>query len=195
MDETRLTTKCKPVLKTRSRIKLPKRIPNAEGHKMSIEDKQEIGKIVAKALGKKYTPKKAETTYKKGIEEPTNVRYDSSELLVITRTKRLTAYIMTVTAKSPQRFRFTFVNRMHNYCLDIVEDMLMANSLRATDIKNKLKRKEFQHNAYVKLKLLGYISFLAYENNCILKKQYEEISLQLSDCINLLIAWTKSESV
>ena len=143
-------------------------------------------------MGKKYIPKKAEISYKKGIEEPTNVRYDSSELLVITRTKRLTAYIMTVTAKSPQRFRFTFVNRMHNYCLDIIENMFMANSLRKDDVKNKFKRKEYQHNAYVKLKLLGYIAFLAYENACILKKQYEEMSLQLSDCVNLLVAWTKA---
>lgn len=60
-------------------------------------------------------------------------------------------------------------------------------------VKNKEKRKECQHNAFLKLKLLGYIAFLAFENECILKKQYAQISLQVSDCINLLIAWRKSD--
>ena len=60
--------------------------------------------------------------------------------------------------------------------------------------KNREKRKECQHNAFLKLKLLGYISFLALENQCILKKQYQQISLQLSDCINLLVAWRKSDA-
>lgn len=181
------------LLKSRSGIKMPKVISNASGNKISSEDKVEIGKSVALAMGKKYVQKKAEVSYKKGTEKETSIRYDASELVVITRAKKLTAYVMTVTAKSPQRFRFTFVNRMHNYCLDIIEYLFRANSLRKDDPKNKYKRKEFQHLAYTNFKLLGYISFLAYENNCILKKQYEEIALQLSDCVNLLVAWTRSD--
>ena len=60
--------------------------------------------------------------------------------------------------------------------------------------KNKDKRKECQHTAYLKLKLLSYMAFLALENECILRKQYEQISLQVSDCINLLVAWRKSDA-
>lgn len=83
---------------------------------------------------------------------------------------------------------------MQNYCLDCLESLVEANSLKMDSIKNKEKRKECQHNAFLKLKLLGYISFLALENECILKKQYAQISLQISDCINLLVAWRKSDS-
>lgn len=179
---------------SRKGMKLPKIIPNVPGQKMEIQEKVEVAKSVADALGKKYVKKKAEVTYKEGIEENLMLRYDSSELVVITKMKKLTAYIITVTSKSPQKFRFTFVNRMHNYCLDIIENMFRANSLKKDETKNKIKRKEYQHDAYVNLRLLAYISFLAYENACILKKQYEQISLQISDCVNLLVAWTKSDS-
>jgi len=178
---------------SRRGLKLPKVIPNAKGHKMSTEDKVEVAKTVAEAKEKPYVEKKVEVEYKEGIEETLNLRYDASELTVITRVKKLAAYVMTVTTKSPQKFRFTFVNRMHNYCLDIIEYLFMANSLKKGDHKNAFRRKEYQHEAYVRLKMLAYISFLAYENGCILKKQYEQISLQVSDSINLLIAWTKTE--
>lgn len=178
---------------SRRAMKLPQIVPNVPGQKMETEEKVEIAKSVADALDKNYAQKKAEVTYKEGIEENLMLRYDSSELVVITKMKKLTAYIITVTTKSPQKFRFTFVNRMHNYCLDIIENMFRANSLKKSDAKNRLKRKEYQHEAYVLLRLLAYISFLAYENACILKKQYEQISLQISDCTNLLVAWTKSD--
>ena len=174
-------------------LKLPKIVANVPGHKISIENKVEIAKSVADAKEKPYVEKKAEVEYKEGIEENLNLRYDASDLMVITKAKKLCAYIMTVTAKSPQKYRFTFVNRMHNYCLDIIEHLFYANSLNNKETKNKYKRKDHQHEAYVRLKLLSYISFLAYENACILKKQYEQISLQISDCINLLIAWSKTE--
>lgn len=74
------------------------------------------------------------------------------------------------------------------------ENLIEANSIRMDSVKNKERRRECQRIAFLKLKLLGYISFLALENQCILKKQYQQISLQLSDCINLLVAWQKSDA-
>ena len=183
-----------PVLKTRSGLRLPRLVKPVIGNKISVEDKVSIAKEVSKALGKRYVERPSEITYKKGTEGYTKLRYDADELVVISKTKNLTAYIMTVTRKSPKHFRFTFVNRMHNYCLDIIEDLFKANSLRKDEQRNKYKRKEYQHNAYANFKLLGYISFLAFENGCILKKQYEEIALQLANCMNLLVAWTKSDN-
>lgn len=177
---------------SRKALKLPKIVANAVGHKESTIDKMEVGRSVAQAKGKKYVPKAVEQKYKEGIEKNLTLRYDAHELVVITKAKKLASYVITVTAKSPQKFRFTFVNRMHNICLDILESMFLANSLKTTDIRNKFKRKELQHNAFSKLQLLSFVSLLAYEDNCILKKQYEQISLQVSDCINLLVAWTKS---
>lgn len=124
----------------------------------------------------------------------TNIREGASELLVITKMKKLASYIITVTEKSPKKFRAVFVNRLQNYCLDCLEHLFEANSLRRDSAKNKELRKVCQHKAYLKMKLIGYISFLALESGCILKKQYQQISLQNADCINLLVAWRKSDS-
>ena len=42
--------------------------------------------------------------------------------MVITKAKELCSYVMTVTQKSPKHFRFTFVTRMQNLSLDVIEN-------------------------------------------------------------------------
>ena len=118
-----------------------------------------------------------------------------SELMVITNTKKLTAYVITITEKAPKKFRNVFVVRMQNYCLNCLEHLICANSRPLNSIKNKEKRKDEQHNAYEQLKMLEYISMIALENKCIINKQYEQISGQIDDCINLLFAWRKSDEL
>ena len=44
-----------------------------------------------------------------------------SELLVVTRAKELCSYIVTVTHKSPKQFRFTFVTRLQNLAIAVIE--------------------------------------------------------------------------
>ena len=48
---------------------------------------------------------------------------NEKELTVIVKAKDLCAYIMTITQKSPKQFRFTFVSRLQNLSLDIVENL------------------------------------------------------------------------
>lgn len=116
-----------------------------------------------------------------------------SELKVITQTKKLTAYVIAITEKSPKKFRRVFVERMQNYCINCLENLVIANSTQMTTPKNKEKRAEAQHDSYMQLKLLEYISMIALENQCILTKQYEQINIQINDCLNLLVAWRKSD--
>ena len=52
---------------------------------------------------------------------------NQSELIVITKAKELCAYVMTVTQKSPKHFRFTFVTRMQNLSLDVIEKSININ--------------------------------------------------------------------
>ncbi|MCI8347185.1 MAG: four helix bundle protein [Bacilli bacterium] len=120
---------------------------------------------------------------------PTN----ANDLMVITVVKKLGAYIITVTEKSPKKFRGVFVVRMKNYCLDTLENLLEANFIRMDSLENKNKRAEFQKQAIIKLKLLGYISMLAEISGCILKRQYKQISIQVAESINLITAWKKSD--
>ena len=123
------------------------------------------------------------------------MEHKQSELTVITKAKDLCSYVMTVTQKSPKQFRFTFTSRLQNLSLDVIEALYRANDTFVTkdNPSSRDKRLEFQHQAMTNLKLLEYFSLLAREQNCILPKQYEQISRQSADCQNLLGAWINSD--
>ena len=138
-----------------------------------------------------------EKTYKHPLVNanlPPAVFYDwkkkkKSELVVITCAKKLLSYIVAVTEKAPKKYRFTFVNRMQNYAIEIVEDLFKANNLR-TDIKATLaQRKDLQKDAYNKLKMLSYLSYLAFENGVILQKQYFVVADNIHECLVWLHQW------
>lgn len=118
-----------------------------------------------------------------------------SELSVITKAKELCSYIMTVTAKSPKRFRFTLIAKMQDYALNTIEHLYRANEVY---VKNRepakiALRRDYQEQALTELKLLAYIAQLAMEQGCILPKQYEQITQMEYDCRNLLGAWINSD--
>ena len=52
-----------------------------------------------------------------------------SELAVITKAKDLCSYVMTVTDKSPKRFRFTLVAKLQSYALNTIESLYRANEV------------------------------------------------------------------
>ena len=118
-----------------------------------------------------------------------------SEMAVITRAKELCSYVMTITQKSPKQFRFTFVSRMQNLALGAIEHLYRANDTFATgqDPNARARRLDFQHQAMTDLRLLAYFAMLAMEQKCILPKQYEQISRQSADCLNLTGAWIRSD--
>ena len=118
-----------------------------------------------------------------------------SELTVITKAKDLCSYVMTVTQKSPKHFRYTFVSRMQNLSLSIIENLFRANDVFVTkqDLQAQKERLAYQRRVLTDLRLLGYIAMLAMEQGCILTKQYEQIAKQVGDCQNLLGGWMNSD--
>ena len=72
-----------------------------------------------------------------------------SELTVITKAKDLCSYVMTVTQKSPKQFRFTFVSRMQNLSLSMIENLFRANDVFVTkmDVAAQKERLRYQRNA------------------------------------------------
>ncbi len=153
----------------RKGIKKQMVIPAVKDNHETFDERSATAKGVALAENKRYQESKAINDEITNIEKDLSIREGTSELLVITKTKKLAAYVVTITEKSPKKFRAVFVNRMQNYCLDALENLIEANSLRMDNVKNKERRKDCQHAAYLKFKLLSYISFLALENECILK--------------------------
>ena len=118
-----------------------------------------------------------------------------SELTVIVKAKELASYVLTVTEKSPKRFRFTLVAKLQLYALDAIEHLYRANEVYAAkgDAAAAAQRLEFQHQTMTDLRLLAYLAQLAMEQGCILPKQYEQVSRQVYDCRNLLGAWMGSD--
>ncbi len=84
---------------------------------------------------------------------------------------------------------------MQNLTLSVIENIYRANDTFITKENAAAceKRLEYQHKALTDLKISGYFSLLAFEQGCILAKQYEQISRQVADCQNLLGAWINSD--
>ena len=124
------------------------------------------------------------------------MRKKESELSVIVKAKDLASHMFTITEKSPKKFRFTLISRLQNLSLHIVESLYRANMVYVQDGKDIMhltKRKQYQKDAYVDLKLLGYMALFAREQGCILPKQYEQLSIQSTEVTRLLIAWSRSD--
>ena len=166
-----------------SNLKIPKKLEDCNGTENSIEDKVAVKQAIATAENKKFNKKEIEESVENDneLEKINKLPFNANDLIVITVVKKLAAYIITVTEKSPKKFRGVFVNRMQNYCIDTLECLLEANFIRMDAIEKKIKREELQKQAIVKLKLLGYVSMVAENSGCILKKQYKQISIQLSE--------------
>lgn len=57
-----------------------------------------------------------------------------NELSIIIKTKKLITYITQITEKSPVKYRHTYVAKMDNLCMEIIENLYLAND---TDLKDK----------------------------------------------------------
>lgn len=177
-------------------LKIPKKIELVEKRVNSINDIVAVKKGISLAENRKFDEMNIKESIKiedQNIKLVEKLPYNSNDLVVITTAKKLCAYVITITEKSPKRFRGVFVSRMQNYCLDTIEYLLKANFIHIDSVINKEKRENYQKEAIIKLKLLGYVSMVAESSGCILKKQYKQISIQLAEVINLIIAWKKSD--
>lgn len=177
-------------------LKIPKKINIVTKSANDTDDTIAIKKGIAMAESKKFNGKKMKEQIAledKDLKAIEKIPSNSNDLVVITVTKKLCAYVIAITEKSPKKFRGVFINRMQNYCLDTIEYLLTANFIRMDSPTNKSKREHYQKEAIIKLKLLGYIAMVAESSGCILTKQYKQISMQLAEAINLIVAWKKSD--
>lgn len=150
---------------------------------------------VSRANNPKFDKKKVKENEEKDmeLERIEKIPFNATDLMVITVVKKLGTYIIAVTEKSPAKYRGVFVNRMQNLSLEILELLLQANFVRIDSFDNKKKREEYQKNAIIKLKMLGYIAMVAENSKCILPKQFKQISIQIGESINLIAAWEKND--
>lgn len=176
-------------------LKIPKKLEDMNENLNNIADKVAVKQALATANNQKFDKKKVKDNLEKDseLEKVEKIPFNANDLMVITVVKKLGAYIIAVTEKSPAKYRGVFVNRMQNLSLEILELLLQANFVRIDCLDNKKKREEYQKDAIVKLKMLGYISMVAENSTCILSRQFKQISIQIGESINLIAAWKKSD--
>lgn len=176
-------------------LKIPKKLEDMNENLNNIADKVAVKQALATANNQKFDKKKVKDNLEKDseLEKVEKIPFNANDLMVITVVKKLGAYIIAVTEKSPAKYRGVFVNRMQNLSLEILELLLQGNFARIDCLENKKKREKFQKDAIIKLKMLGYISMLAENCNCILSRQFKQISIQIGEAINLIAAWKKSD--
>ncbi len=112
-----------------------------------------------------------------------------SQLYVLVKAKSLASYVFTITEKSPNKFRFTLVNRLQNYTLDIIESILKGNASR--DVTYRL---EEQQKVKSLLNLLDAFAEIAMQQGCLLIKQYEVISKIVAETLDYLHKWQMATS-
>lgn len=176
-------------------LKIPKELEIVVDKLNSKEDYKAVQEAMLTYENKKFDSETISHDLDKDLNIINKIPSNASELMVITVIKKLFFYIALVTEKSPKKFRVVFVNRMQNHVLDALEDLLKANFIRMNSIDKKQRRENFQQDAIVKLKMVGYISMISESVGCILPKQYKQISLQTAEAINLIAAWKKSDDV
>ena len=124
----------------------------------------------------------------------TKTEKQTSELKVFTVVRKLLGYTVQATEKSPKKYKATFVDKLRNLIISANGNLIRANLCRTDDEKRRLERKNYQIQAYGDLKELESLSFLSLECKCILPKQYEQISILLSEALILLAGWMRSDA-
>lgn len=117
-----------------------------------------------------------------------------NELGIMVKSRKLTEYIFAVTEKSPKKFRFTITAKLQNGSLNAMEQLIRANEYYIKDksqAESYQKRLNCQREAMIEFKVLGYMSMIAREQECILPRQQEQIAQQLSECRRMLWAWMR----
>lgn len=125
-------------------LKIPKKIEIYEKNSNSIDDTVAVKKAIATANNEKINIKNIQDQVEledKELAVIAKLPSNSNDLIVITVVKKLGAYVIAVTEKSPKKFRGVFVNRMQNYCLDTLELLLEANFIRIDSQAKSKKRR------------------------------------------------------
>ena len=113
-----------------------------------------------------------------------------SELLVITEVKRLIDYVFVISEKSPKKYRYSFLSKIHNLLFDIIELLYEANSIRLGNDERLNKQKLVK----IKLEIVDYLCDLGTREKCFLFSQYENISKYICECMKLLNGWIDSDN-
>lgn len=119
-----------------------------------------------------------------------------SELSVIVRAQDLCHYIITITKKSPKHYRSSYTAQLNAMGVNAVAYLYRANDTFVAEpnaVKKYQDRVDLQNLAMTELRLLAFVAEMAAEDGAILKRQFEQISLQVENTLRLLGGWMRSD--
>lgn len=112
-----------------------------------------------------------------------------NDLYVITQAKKLVQYVLERNMEAPKKYRYSFLSRIENTCMDIVSLLYEANDIQVGDSRRRNKQLEVK----TRLKILDFLCYSALCAKCYLFSQYQTISALINDCSKSLEAWIKSD--
>ena len=119
---------------------------------------------------------------------------NSGDMVVVTKAKNLVKYIFEITQNAPKKYRYTFIAKLQNFALELIENLYRANEIQYKNAGEKEKEKKsfYINEALCDLKLIEYFSMLMFECECLLFKQYEQIIRLGVQCNTLIVNWKKA---
>lgn len=99
-----------------------------------------------------------------------------SELKIITNSKKLTSYIILIIESSPKKYRYLYIDKMHECILFIIEYLYKAND----SILGNHQIIIWQERIKSKLKLFDAISHLSYEAKSITFNSLEQLQKEVN---------------
>nr|DAO06127.1 MAG TPA: Avd-like protein [Caudoviricetes sp.] len=118
------------------------------------------------------------------------------QLTVLAKAELLVDHTLTLTDNTnryPKKVRFTFVNRMQNYALDIYMGLLMANELRLDVPGERAQRLQIQRQTMTNCKVLLAMIKMSYKQHYINDSSCEYWSKLVFDVLHMTAAWHKKD--
>ena len=95
-----------------------------------------------------------------------------SEFQLIVKMKKLVAYILQISEKSPKKFRFSLLSKIHTICFELIELTYEVNSIKLGEVL----RSEKQKAILTKFKILIYLIEVGKDFKCFTFHQFEVAS-------------------
>ena len=89
------------------------------------------------------------------------------------------------------KVRFTFQGITATVGKSAQEIEAYLKSIGLINPEHRAEREKHQMDALIQLKMVAYVAMLPENAKCILMRQYKQISIQVGEIINLIIAWKK----
>ena len=110
------------------------------------------------------------------------------ELEVFTRAKHLCEYTFRASTKIPKEYRWNVADRMLGHCLDVIDNLYLAN-----DTFDKAEREKLQRRADSRLKILGYLIVISEKCQIFSAKQIKHFNKLVHETRQNLWRWIRGQ--